>query len=357
MKDKFKSVSFTAILLVSIGICIANTDEVGRSVALATERCINVIIPSMFIFMCLTTIMACCGIHKIIGLLFYPISRFVFKINTAHFGIFILSMFSGYPSGIKLLSDALKRHEISRTEFEHLSCFCFASGPAFISGTVSGTLYPHTSAGLLCFISVICGNIATAILYSFFSPSKNFEIQKSHLYFSSQNITDAVISSSKAIFQMCSMIIAFSGFFCIAKLSGTVGIISNILSSTLNINYNVADVLVSSFFEISNLVNLPCSSPELLPIICAFLSFGGICVFIQVIVISENLINIRKFITARAVSAILSALVCKLISRFFNLGVYHVFKPAVTECNYGVLPSVMLIFMIIILISTDKKKI
>lgn len=354
MRKKFKNTTLAILLILSIIICIRNANEIGYAITLATERCINVIIPSMFMFMCLTSIAVQCGIHRILGIILYPLSRFVFRINSAHCGIFLISMFSGYPSGIKLLTDALRRHEISQNEFEHLSCFCFASGPAFILGTVSGILYPDTSAGTLCFVSVTAGNIITAILYSFFSPSKKNKIKKPEISFSAENITESVMSSSKAIFQMCSMIIAFSGFLSIAELSGIIDLISSIISSVSKTDSEISNALIASFFEISNLITIPHRTPELLPIISALLSFGGICVLIQVIIISDNLLNVRNFITARAVSAIFSAIICKLISRFFYLGTCFTFSPSVNKCDYGMLPSILLIFMIIILLSSSK---
>lgn len=79
-------------------------------------------------------------------------------------------MIAGYPAGTKLVADSFKNGDINGEQAKRMYCFCFSSGPAFISGTAAGILYPNSNAGLLIFLSVTAGNIITALILSINAP-------------------------------------------------------------------------------------------------------------------------------------------------------------------------------------------
>lgn len=354
MKQTIKNILFAAAVTSAVYFCIIFPSEIGYAISLSIERCVNVIIPSMFIFMCLTSAAVRSGIHHYLSLPFVPTAKYIFRMKTEHFGIFLLSMFSGYPAGIKLLTDCFRRNEISEKDFDRLSCFCFAGGPAFISGTVSGVLFPDTPAGTICFISVTAGNIAAALASGFLSavPKKNASHIKTDI--GAQCIIDSTLSSAHAIFQMCAMIIVFGGIYKIAELSGLTYLISDFFSKITGFDIECTDAIISSVFEISNIVNMPPNSIGMLPVISALLSFGGICVLIQATAVSGGLLNIKKFLLSRIFSAAVSALVCRLISEHFNFGAVAVssFKPVHKKEN--LLPAILLFIMTVMLLSLSK---
>ena len=171
---------------------------------------------------------------------------------------------------------------------------------------------------------------------------------------SAETLTQPALSSAKAIFQMCVMITAFGGLFRIAELTGMINKISEFTAYLTGTDIATSQTITSSFFEISNIVNLPSNSPELLPIISALLSFGGLCVLAQVIVISDGLINIRRFLNARLFAAIMSALICRLISRFFYLGTADAFSEIKIHSDAKIIPTVFLIIMTFMVLSLSK---
>ncbi len=354
MKETIKNAVFTAVIAASLCFCIKFPWDIAESVTLSMQRCIDVIIPSMFLFMYITSIAVSAGMHTFIGKLSGPVSTKIFRLKNEHFGIFLLSLFSGYPAGIKLLTDLYHREKLTESEFERLSCFCFAGGPAFISGTVSGILFPETSAGTLCFVSITTGNIITALAGSFFSEKIMCRKIRTKIKISAETLTQPALSSAKAIFQMCVMITAFGGLFRIAELTGMINKISEFTAYLTGTDIATSQTITSSFFEISNIVNLPSNSPELLPIISALLSFGGLCVLAQVIVISDGLINIRCFLSARLFAAIMSALICRLISRFFYLGTADAFSEIKIHSDAKIIPTVFLIIMTFMVLSLSK---
>lgn len=351
MKQLLKSVLFTILIFGAVYLCASYPMEIGFAVSESVERCVEVIIPSMFIFMCLTSVAVGTGIHNYISLPFVPAARYVFRLRAEQFGIFLLSMFSGYPAGIKLLTDRLDKNELTKKEFDRLCRICFASGPAFISGAVSGALYPGTSAGIICFISVTAGNIAVAIFSGFFSPIPEKRIGRIKTSVTVQILTEAILSSAKAMFQMCVMIVAFGGLFKTAELSGIVNVITRAFSRITGFDAVSAKAIVSSLFEISNIVSMPKGSAGMLPIVSFLLSFGGICVLLQIIVISGGRLDIKGFLASRMLSAFVSGFVCRIILPFFNLGTSAVFLHKTVHSSRGYLPAVLLFIMTLMLIS------
>lgn len=354
MKQKLKNILLTIIIIAAFYFCLAYPFEIGRAVSVGIERCISIIIPSMFIFMCLTTITANTGIHSYLCLPLSPIAKYIFRLDKKSFGIFIMSMFSGYPAGIKILTDSLRKNEITKKQFDRLSCFCFAGGPAFISGTVSGILFPNTQAGILCFISVTAGNIITAIVSGFFSDKPSMSTGNIKLNLNSKSIIDSTLSSSGAILRMCVMITAFSGIYKAAELSGIIGLLSGLLSNLSGLDRECSSAVISAFFEISRITDMPRNSIGLLPIICALLSFGGVCVLIQVITLSEGILNVKKFLEARVISASVSAIVCRIISRFFDLGTISVSAYKPMQQSKNILPAILIFTMTAMLLSLSK---
>lgn len=343
--------------------CLRFPEDVGTGVSEAIKRCLYIIIPSMFIFMCLTSYMAKSGIYKIIGIPFKFISEKLFRLPPEGFAVFLLSMVSGYPAGIKLVSDCKANNDISDSTALLMNCFCFSSGPAFITGTVSAVLYPDTNSGLIIFLSVLSGNIFCAI----FSGLLSEKISHSHskkIVIKNNCLIDSVKSSASAIMQMSVMITAFGGFCSILKLSGFINFISSYAHDFFDIDRNTAESVIMTFLEISNITSMPKMEISLMPIISALLSFGGICVILQIIAISDENFSVKSFLAARLAASLASAAVCRILLRFSDMPpIETVSYHYTSEGKFSPLPTIFLFIMVIMLLSlfcnnnkkTDRK--
>ena len=130
MKQAIKNIILTATILAAVYFCIRYPGYISGAVNDSIIRCMDVMIPSMFIFMCISSITVNSGLHSIISIPFRPAAKYIFRLSDSQFGVFMLSLVSGYPAGIKLLADCYNKNALSKNDFDRLSCFCFASGPA-----------------------------------------------------------------------------------------------------------------------------------------------------------------------------------------------------------------------------------
>jgi hypothetical protein len=232
--------------------------------------------------------------------------------------------------GIKLISDLLDKNEIDRKTAQRLSSFCVASGPAFIVGTVSGVLYHSSEVALLLFLSITISNFIIAFVTGLFAERVKSKKEKINVNISWQSLNTAVETSAAVMFKICAMILMCS-----------VGI--GLLKTAVN------NPFLNSFIDVTNIVFVQKNNYNNLPIIAALLSFGGICVALQIFGIAGNKINMSEFLLFRLIAAALSFFICKLLSP-------HLIETVQTSSIHiserqNIIPSLALIFMSFIILT------
>lgn len=355
----FKYIKNAAIIIITsaaVYYSIVFPQPIGKAVENSVNRCLSVIIPSMFIFLCITTFISKSGIHSILTSPFKRFSEKLLRIPKEGFAVFLLSMISGYPAGIKLINDNLSQGNINAKQADTMSCFCFFSGPAFISGTAAAFLYPDSNAGLLIFLSCLMGNIFVMfILTRTLSKLQNTKSIKNKM--SSNTLILSVKSASSAMVQMCVMIAAFGGFIAILEISGIINSISLYTNSILNIPKETTNSILLSLLEISNIITLPTKDPQLLPITAFLISFGGICVHMQVASLAESYFSFKRFFTARILSAAFSGITAYFLIPYLNMeSECSINYSIISQNKYSPLPSILLMIMMIMLMGIFKEK-
>lgn len=351
-----KNVLILLLTAISVYFCIAFPDIISNAVKEAVDRCLYVIIPSMFVFMCITCFISDSGMHSFIGIPFRLIAAKIFRVTKEGFAVFILSMISGYPAGIKLISENLSKGKISPSQAMAMSCYCYASGPAFIMG-VTHILYPGSNAGVLLFLSVTLGNIITAFIIS----RSLAEVSITKMYAGKLNsgcLAGSIKKASSAMLTMCVMIVAFGGVSAVLKLTGLINLISFYTSEIFSLSASTTESILLSLLEISNIFSLPPLQIPLFPVTAFLLSFGGLCVHMQIYALACNNFSFRKFFSARIFSSSVSAFISAFLCRFLDIdiscnAVYKTFS----EAKHAPAPSVFLLIMIILLLLSfnDKK--
>ena len=126
---------------------------------------------------------------------------------------------------------------------------------------------------------------------------------------------NSVQTAAKSLFEVCIMVLMFSIFYTIIFKFGIITFIAENISRLFNINTDTSQQIVASFFEISNISFFEQNNYLNLPVITGLLSFGGICVIIQIIAISRGKVNI-KISTCKNFSSINAAIICKVLTNY-----------------------------------------
>lgn len=236
----------------------------------------NNIIPSLFPTLCIVTIIIDSGM--------------IFSLNKKSIPLFlfILAQISGYPTGAKILNSCTDKKIINKNEAANLLPAFICPGPAFVISFAGGTVFNNSELGLRMYVSILMTNTILFLMFGGYKikiETANFE-QKN-------NFTDCIISSAASVFKISVLFIFFYAFL----KSVTV-----IFSSTIS-------TAIYYFFEITGLVLIS----KNIYITCSALSFGGICVLMQIKDITVNYkFEYKRLIFIRLFSAILSALILKV---------------------------------------------
>ncbi|GHU52403.1 hypothetical protein FACS1894132_01970 [Clostridia bacterium] len=349
-----------------MSVSIIYAPSVKVQVQIALDNCLKIIIPSLYGFMILSDLAVRTNIYKIIGKPFFIFAK-LFNIPKEYVSIFIIAHLGGYPVGIKLICDLLDKKAIGKKLAERLSLYCVASGPAFIVGTVSGVLYANPKVALLLFLSVSLANFLIAIITGLFSDRSDSSYDMSIKDISSKivnrdyKVANSVNETARTQAGVaCETARTQAGVACIYTAVDSVAkvmlkICSMILMCAVVIGLIKTfcdNAFLNSVIDVTNIVFVKDGDYNILPIIAALLSFGGLCVALQIFSIAFGKINIWKFLYFRVIAALFSYIICKLL---YPLLVSTV--PTSTmhfTHEQSILPSLILIIMSFMIISKSS---
>lgn len=295
MKRKKAIIIFSALSALMIGILlIADSAGTADTIKRCIYVCLDSLIPSLFCFMVLSSLLIKSGIGEILFTPLWYITKFILHLDRKMFCVFLLSQIGGYPVGVKLLSELTDGSKEYNKECNTALCYCYNSGPAFVVGIVGIGLYGDVKAGLIVFLSCLAANFTAAVIMNIRrKPLSGGDMQFS---LSGKDITACLTGAAKALMSIALAVLLFNTA---TELAGYV--ISNLTG------FELPDI-IKAIAEITNIK----SSGVIysLPIVTALISFGGLCVIYQLCALSAFRIDMLRFILSRAVISALAALVC-----------------------------------------------
>ena len=103
--------------------------------------CGNVIIPSLFPFFVLASLVVDLGLAAYLGRALEPVMRPLFHISGSCAAAVAMGFIGGYPVGARTALQLYQQGLCTKTEAERLLSFCNNSGPAFILGVVGAGVF------------------------------------------------------------------------------------------------------------------------------------------------------------------------------------------------------------------------
>ncbi len=95
------------------------------------------------------------------------------KLPPAAAPCFVLSIFSGYPAGSRVVGEFYDNGALSKKDCEKLSYLCSTSGPLFIIGSVGYKMFGDKLAGLKILIAHIISITLVSVIVALLSPKSN----------------------------------------------------------------------------------------------------------------------------------------------------------------------------------------
>ena len=303
MRIKNRDLPIFFLLLFCITYVLTNPVGTAYRVQSGIKMCIHSVVPSLFIFMVFSRILAQLtsrqNSYSKITLFFSK----VLLLPPSLIPICISGLFCSAPSGAFGICSLYEKGLCTKEEAERAAVFANNCSSAFILGFISSFIGCKTAA-----VYIAVSNILTTIsVYMIFLRDKNTYISRqntSHIkkISLSEIISDSISSSASSTVTLCGYVVFFY------VLSST--IIDN-LTPVIN-NYAHSDAIkaiTASFFEIGSgtilVKNL--SSPEAYILCSASVAFTGISMILQVTCLLNKCgISSAKYFISKVLCAIIS---------------------------------------------------
>ncbi len=338
--------------------CLTETQIISETIYDAIIRCINVIIPSLYAMMIVSGLLVRSNLTSKSGRIFSVPGRALFGMGGNVLPIFLLSMFAGYPIGTSMLCAEVEKGSVSRKDAEIFSGVCFGAGPAFIFGCISSQLYGSETAGKIILLSAVSANVILAVLISFITRKNNVSLCNAEkLKLSSETFTESIVAAGHSMANICFMVVAFSVLTAFLETSGTIELLSSLISSHTNVNSQLVSGAICALLDVTNLKGMPAGNYEILPLLSALASFGGVCVIMQIAVLARGRISLIPLILLRTAAAIISAVICRIISPYMLVNeTVSASSAKIALCNNdSPIPSILLIIMTLMLFAEYEK--
>ena len=291
-------------LFLIIFIILLNSNEIVNNVLLAFNICFNNLFPSLIPFILLSNIIIKYNFYNEIGSIFKYVTTKIFKVNkNCGFAIF-MSMISGTPSNSKYLKDLYDNKLINENDIKKCLMFCHFTNPIFIINTIGITFLNSKKMGLIILISHFLSSFIIGLLF------KNKKIINNNESYTKKTNKNFITILNESIINTASTLLLILGIitFCLI----ITGIIDNVFYIDNNYKFIYGLIEITQGLKYLSLSNL---NIVLKVIISSFLvSFGGICIHIQVFSILDNKkIRYFPYLFSRILHGLLSSLITWVI--------------------------------------------
>jgi sporulation integral membrane protein YlbJ len=295
--------------------------------------CFNVILPSLFPFFVLSTLLVELGFAGYIGRLLEKVMRPLFNVSGSCSVAFALGFIGGYPTGAKTAIAVYEKGLCTKTEAERLLSFCNNSGPAFILGVVGAGIFSSSKAGILLYLAHAAASVIVGIIFRFYGREHSTDTRHPTMQIETVRLTSSFTKSISSSFTSVLNICAFVLFFAITiRLLFLFGIIPAVASffGTITRSFGgspkLAELLLTGIIEISSgvwtLRDAAGSMRDQLVMAAFMLGWAGISVHCQVLsFIGESGLSTRTYIIGKLLHGFISAALTYLLSGLFSFEV------------------------------------
>lgn len=307
---------FSAIL----GLVMFPSDMVGAA-SDGVELCLQVIIPSLFPFFVLSSLIVRLGVAGKIGRIMSPVMRPLFNVSGSCASALVLGSIGGYPVGARTIVNLYNEKGCTKEDAQRMLAFCNNSGPAFIFGIVGSGLFGNGKIGLMLYVI----HILSAVLVGVFFRFTGGKASSAYSVASSDSaeafpvaFTKSVSTSFTSCIGLCGFVIFFTVFIKLLDISGIIGAISNVFSVFTADSIFVESILTGIVELTGGIYGLAGASLGTGSLIaaCAFmLGWGGLSVHFQTLSLLEGTdLSSKSYFTGKLMQGVISAFLTLLVT-------------------------------------------
>lgn len=229
------------VLAAALALATAGLVIFPRECSLAAREglslCGNVIIPSLFPFFVLSSLLVDLGLVGYVGRAMEGIMYPLFRVSGPCASALALGFIGGYPVGARTAISLYRQGLCTRAEAQRLLAFCNNSGPAFILGVVGAGVFGSGRVGLLLYLTHIAASCLVGLLFRFYGGRETARDRRGGPTFQAKRFTaaftQAVTGAASSTLNICAFVVFFTVILRLLSLSGVLPLLSNSLSRLL----------------------------------------------------------------------------------------------------------------------------
>lgn len=322
-----KGLLAATLLCCTLGL-VLYPNEVSAAVQKGLLLCGNVIIPALFPFFILTSLVISLGLAGALGRLLEPVMRPLFHLSGACAAPLALGFVGGYPIGARAALTLYQSGQCSQTEAERLLAFCNNSGPAFILGVVGAGVFADSRVGLLLCLTHAASSLCVGLLFRFYHGNEKIN-RAVHIQTPiaatrfSTAFTQAVKDGLNSSLNICAFVICFTVILRLATLSGLIPALAEGIArllAPLGMTRGWAEKLLTGVLELSSGVTSLTTGPLAgrLSLAAFLLGWAGLSVHCQVLsFLGSSGLSPRTYLVGKLLHGLISAALTALLFRLF----------------------------------------
>lgn len=318
LNERIRDALLGVVLLAAALALVVWPQESMEAARSGLRLCYHVIIPSLFPFFVLSSLVVDLGLAGYLGRALEGIMRPLFHVPGSCAAALALGFVGGYPVGARTAIALYENGQCTRTEAERLLAFCNNSGPAFIFGVVGAGVFASSRAGLLLYLAHAAASVCVGVLFRFYGRGTE-AAGGGRMVFQSKRLgaafTDCVKSSFSGTLNICAFVVFFTVVIQMLSVSGVLPALAGglgVLLSPLGMTEQWGERLLTGLLEVSSGV---CSLTGIgalsgrLSMAAFMLGWAGISVHCQVLsFLGGSGLSVRTYLAGKLLHGGLSAL-------------------------------------------------
>ena len=295
--------------------------------------CFDVLVPSLFPYFVLSSLLVSTGVARELGHLAEPVMRRLFRVSGASAPALILGFIGGYPVGAKTVIALHKNGELSRVETERLLAFCNNSGPAFILGVAGAGVFSSGRVGLLLYLAHILASLLVGFLFRRWGGNKTPQ-ERLRVRGNGETpgfagaFTGSVRTSFRSVIDLSGFVVFFTVLIRVLLLSGMIPSAADALGRILSpfgCDAAWAERLITGMIELTSGVwslREAGTAASSVAMAAFMLGWAGVSVHCQTLsYISDSDLSAGTYVLGKLLHGLISAGIIGLISRLRLLDV------------------------------------
>jgi len=337
----------TACLITLFGIglilCTKGVSAAAHRALLLSGR---VVIPSLFPFLVLSTLLLSCGPGDALAHLLARPMEVLFRLPGSCAPALVMGMIGGYPVGARTAFELYDRRACTAEECSRLLAFCSCCGPSFLCGAVGTAVFGTLRAGLILWLCHILAALLIGFVQGRFLPPASHRTaappRAVRLSFA-RAFTGAVTAACTAMLHVCAFVVFFAALMALLEESGILAALGRLLAF---LPHGMADPLLRGLPEMTGGIAAlgeasDLTFPQAMGMAGLIAGWGGLSVHAQVLSLREERnIAMGRYFIGKGACGLLTGLMGYIAAHALlpDLPYHTVFQPelapeAVTVIN------------------------